>query len=146
MTDVLNRLTLGKLPLTYRFLFTSFLLVVGLGLCMAGAQIMLTHGMADGKPGLSMDDIVYSYYGNRSGSKLEAALTGKMKDKAPANVNITLIKWVRDGAKEAEWEKVEPLFNSLSTEIFPLSNSTICFEIDKPSPVPPNFLVIELSA
>ncbi|MEI6543932.1 MAG: elongation factor-1 alpha [Methylococcales bacterium] len=110
MTDVLNRLTLGKLPLTYRFLFTSFLLVVGLGLCMAGAQIMLTHGMADGKPGLSMDDIVYSYYGNRSGSKLEAALTGKMKDKAPANVNITLIKWVRDGAQEAEWEKVGPLF------------------------------------
>ncbi len=109
MTDILNRLTLGKLPLTYRFLFTSFLLVVGLGLCMAGAQIMLTHGMADGKAGLSMDDIVYSYYGNRSGSKMEAALTGKMKDKAPPGVNITLIKWVRNDAPEAEWKTVGPL-------------------------------------
>ena len=102
-------LTLGTLPLTYRFLFTGFLLVIGLGLCMAGAQIMLTHGMADGKPGLSMNDIVYSYYGNRSGSKLEAALTGKMKDKAPVEVNFTLIKWVRDGAPVAEWDKVRPL-------------------------------------
>ena len=102
-------LTLGKLSLTYRVLFTGFLLVVGLGLCMAGAQIMLTHGLADGKAGLSMDDIVYSYYGNRSGSKMEAALTGKMKDKAPAEVNFTLIKWVRDDAPVAEWDKIGPL-------------------------------------
>ena len=71
---------------------------------------MLTHGMADGKPGLSMDDIVYSYYGNRSGSKLEAALTGKMKDKAPPEVNFTLIQWARDGAPDAEWSKMQPLF------------------------------------
>jgi hypothetical protein len=49
---------------------------------MAGAQIILTHGMADGKLGVSVDDIVYSYYGNRSGSKLEAKLNGSMKDKA----------------------------------------------------------------
>ena len=66
MIEPNDTLTLGKLSLTYRVLFTGYLLVVGLGLCMAGAQIMLTHGMADGKPGLSMNDIVYSYYGNRS--------------------------------------------------------------------------------
>ena len=105
MIGMKDDLTLGKLSLTYRVLFTGFLLVMGLGLCMAGAQIMLTHGMAD----LSMDDIVYSYYGNRSGSKMEAALTGKMKDKAPADVNFTLIKWVRDDAPVAEWDKVGPL-------------------------------------
>ncbi len=109
MIEPNDNLTLGKLSLTYRVLFTGYLLVVGLGLCMAGAQIMLTHGMADGKPGLSMNDIVYSYYGNRSGSKLEAALTGKMKDKAPAEVNFTLIKWARDGAPYKEWDKVKPL-------------------------------------
>ena len=109
MIEPSDTLTLGKLSLTYRVLFTGYLLVVGLGLCMAGAQIMLTHGMADGKPGLSMNDIVYSYYGNRSGSKLEAALTGKMKDKAPADVNFTLIKWARDGAPYTEWDTVKPL-------------------------------------
>jgi hypothetical protein len=40
---------------------------------------------------------------------MEAALTGKMKDKAPADVNFTLIKWVRDDAPVAEWDKVGPL-------------------------------------
>jgi len=32
---------------------------------LALAQILFTHGMADGKVGLSIEDIVYSYYGNR---------------------------------------------------------------------------------
>ena len=58
MIGIKDDLTLGTLSLTYRILFTGFLLVMGLGLCMAGAQIMLTHGLADGKAGLSMDDIV----------------------------------------------------------------------------------------
>lgn len=109
MIEPKDDLTLGKLSLTYRALFTGFLLVMGLGLLMAGAQIMLTHGLADGKPGLSMNDIVYSYYGNRSGSKLEAALTGSMKAKAPEAVKFTLIQWVRDGAPDAEWGKIGPL-------------------------------------
>lgn len=102
---------LGQLSLTSRVLYTGFLLVMGLGLCMAGAQIMLTHGMADGKPGLSMEDIVYSYYGNRSGSKLEAAMTGKMKvkSKAPEEVGFTLIQWARDGAPVSQWNTVGPL-------------------------------------
>ena len=56
MIEIKQEMTLGKLSLIYRVLFTAFLLTIGLGLSMAGAQIMLTHGMADGKPGLSMDD------------------------------------------------------------------------------------------
>ena len=103
--------TLATLPAAYRVLFTGFLLVVGCGLMMAGMQIMLTHGMADGKPGLSMNDIVYSYYGNRTGSKLEAALTGKMKNKAPDEVRFELIQWVRDEAPASEWSKVQPLLD-----------------------------------
>lgn len=110
MIEPRDDLTLGKLSLTYRVLFTAFLLVIGLGLCMAGAQIMLTHGMADGKPGLSMNDIVYSYYGNRSGSKLEAALTGSMKGKAPDEVRFEMIQWARDEAPDDQWEKLQPLF------------------------------------
>jgi hypothetical protein len=109
MIEIKETVTLGKLPMHYKVLFTGFLLVIGVGLMMAGAQIMLTHGMADGKPGLSKDDIVYSYYGNRSGSKMEAALTGKMKSKAPDEVRFLLIQWVRDGAPVDQWGKVGPL-------------------------------------
>lgn len=102
--------SLEDLPLPAKALFTGYLLVIGLGLLMAGAQIMLTHGMADGKLGLSMDDLVYSYYGNRGGSKLEAKLNGSMKDYAPGEARLSLIKWARAGAPEGEWEaKIKPL-------------------------------------
>ena len=49
---------LPDLALPMRSLFTGYLLVVGVGLLMAGAQILLTHGMADGEFGISVDDIV----------------------------------------------------------------------------------------
>ncbi|MFZ4698932.1 MAG: elongation factor-1 alpha [Candidatus Methylumidiphilus sp.] len=109
MIEINQVTTLGKLAMPYKVLFTGFLLVVGLGLMMAGAQIMLTHGMADGKPGLSNEDIVYSYYGNRSGSKLESALTGKMKSKAPDADRFVLIQWARDEAPVSQWGKVGPI-------------------------------------
>ncbi|ACT49464.1 hypothetical protein [Methylovorus glucosotrophus] len=95
---------LPNLPTPVKVLFSGYLLVIGVGLCMAGLQIMLTHGMADGKIGLSKDDIVYSYYGDRSGSRLEGMLNGAMKDKAPPEVRLDIIKWAREGAPEAEWE------------------------------------------
>lgn len=102
--------SLENLALPVKALFTGYLLVVGLGLLMAGGQILLTHGMADGKFGLSMDDLVYSYYGNRGGSKLEAKLNGSMKDYAPGEARLVLIKWARTGAPEGEWEsKIKPL-------------------------------------
>jgi len=92
------------LPLSIKMLFTGYLLTIGFGLLMAGAQIMLTHGMADGKPGLSVDDIVYSYYGNRNGSTLEAQLNGSMKNNAPPQVRIEIIKWARAGAPAKDWD------------------------------------------
>ncbi len=97
-------LNLPNLPLSLKALFAGYLLVIGVGLCMAGLQIMLTHGMADGKFGLSIDDIVYSYYGDRTGSKLASKLNGSMKDKAPIEVRQDIIKWAQDGAPESEWE------------------------------------------
>ncbi len=49
-------LNLPNLPTPLKALFAGYLLVIGVGLCMAGLQIMLTHGMADGKFGLSIND------------------------------------------------------------------------------------------
>ncbi|WP_044413748.1 hypothetical protein [Thiomicrospira microaerophila] len=96
-------LNLTCLSMPIKSLFTGFILVVGLGLMMAGAQILFSHGMADGKPGLSIDDIVYSYHGNRTGSTLEAKLHGSMKDMAPNEQKRVLIKWARDGAPQEQW-------------------------------------------
>lgn len=95
---------LTSMPFPIRALFTGYILVIGLGLMMAGAQIMLTHGMADGKFGVSVDDIVYSYYGNRSRSKLQSKLNGSMKDKATPQEKAVIFKWIASGADEHEWQ------------------------------------------
>lgn len=82
-----------------KVLFSGYLLTVGIGYMFALIQILLTHGMADGKFGLSVDDIVYSYYGNRSGTVLEQKLNGSMKENASEQQRFEIIQWVRDGAE-----------------------------------------------
>ena len=81
-----------------KVLFTGYLCTVGIGYLFALIQILFTHGMADGKFGLSVDDIVYSYYGNRSGTVLEQKLNGSMKANAPENERFKIMEWVRNGA------------------------------------------------
>lgn len=98
-------LNLPNLPAPLKVLFTGYLLVVGVGLLMAGLQIMLTHGMADGKVGLSKNDIVYSYYGDRTHSLLENKLNGSMKANAPDEVRADIIKWVHKGAPKEDWDE-----------------------------------------
>ncbi|MFI3135658.1 MAG: hypothetical protein QX197_02660 [Methylococcaceae bacterium] len=82
-----------------KVLFTGYLCAVGMGYFFALLQILFTHGMADGKFGLSVDDIVYSYYGNRSGTVLETQLNGAMKENATEDQRFKIIQWVRDGAE-----------------------------------------------
>lgn len=109
----LRPFNLPSLGVSLKSLFTSYLLVVSVGLLMAGAQILLTHGMADGEFGLSVDDIVYSYYGNRGSSRLEIKLNGTMKDKADEHDRAAIVKWVRTGSAEAEYEQsIKAIFAS----------------------------------
>lgn len=105
-------LNLPNLPTPVKVLFSGYLLAIGLGLCMAGLQIMQTHGLADGKPGLSLDDIVYSYYGNRNGSTLESKLNGSMKKMGTPEARFEIIKWIHDGAPATKWEpQFKNIFN-----------------------------------
>jgi len=104
-TKQLSLARLPNLPLPIRSLFTGYILVIGIGLLMAGAQVLLTHGMADGKFGVSVDDIVYSYYGDRSNSKLETKLRGSMQDKASEKVKREIIMWAQTGASRDAWNE-----------------------------------------
>lgn len=86
-----------------KVLFTGYLCAVGVGYFFALVQILFTHGMADGEFGLSVDDIVYSYYGNRSGTVLEQKLNGSMKANAPDQERFDIIRWVREGADKDDY-------------------------------------------
>jgi len=86
-----------------KVLFTGYLTAVAFGYFFALVQILFTHGMADGEFGLSIDDIVYSYYGNRSGTVLETKLNGSMKDNATEQERFVIMQWNRDGALQSEY-------------------------------------------
>lgn len=95
-----HNLNLASQGTSLKALFTGYLIVVAVGYLMAIVQIQLTHGLADGKYGLSIDDIVYSYYGNRSNSLLENKLHGSMKPMATDDERARIISWVHAGATE----------------------------------------------
>ncbi len=106
-------LNLPSLNLTVKSLFTGYLLTIGLGAILASAQILVTHGMADGELGLSLDDIVYSYHGDPANSKIETKLNGSMQDKASSADKLKIIKWVRARASEDQWEgEIKNIFYS----------------------------------
>ncbi len=98
-------LNLSNLGNSIKLLFSGYLTVIAIGYGVAIVQILLTHGMADGKFGLSVEDIVYSYYGNRSGSVLESKLNGSMKPNAPDEERFKIIQWVRDGGDEKAYDR-----------------------------------------
>ncbi len=104
---------LKNLPFSAKVLFSSYLIIIAIGYFVALLQILFTHGMADSKFGLSIEDIVYSYYGNRSGSKLETMLNGPMQPYASPQERFQIIQWVRDGAPQAEYEKtIKPIIEN----------------------------------
>lgn len=95
--------SLKQMDTPVKVLFSGYLTTVAVGYLFALIQILFTHGMADGKFGLSIDDIVYSYYGNRSGTLLETKLNGSMKDNASEQERFAIIQWIRDGAEESDY-------------------------------------------
>jgi hypothetical protein len=95
--------SLRTLDIPLKVLFSAYLTTVAVGYLVALIQILFTHGMADGKFGLSIDDIVYSYYGNRSGTVLETKLNGSMKENASEQERFVIMQWVRDGAEKDEF-------------------------------------------
>ncbi|MDX1749637.1 MAG: elongation factor-1 alpha [Methylophaga sp.] len=99
-----HNLNLASQGTALKALFTGYLIVVAVGYLMAIVQIQLTHGLADGKYGLSVDDIVYSYYGNRTNSLLENKLHGSMKPMATDDEREKIISWVHAGATEEAYE------------------------------------------
>ncbi|MFT7234823.1 MAG: hypothetical protein ACI9QV_000391 [Methylophagaceae bacterium] len=105
MGDTQHSINLSSQGTSLKALFTGYLTVVAIGYLMALVQIQFTHGMADGKLGISIDDIVYSYYGNRSESTLESQLNGSMKMMAPEADRLKIIDWVHKGASEKKFHE-----------------------------------------
>ena len=124
-----HKINLCSQGLALKALFTGYLVVVAVGYMMAIVQIQFTHGLADGEMGLSVDDIVYSYYGKRSGSVIEAKLNGSMQLMAPEEDRLKIINWVHKGAEEAT-------FNDTGIRKIMDTNCIMCHNADSGLPIP----------
>ena len=89
-----------------KLLHTSFLLLIGVGYLMAISFLYVVSVNKDGKPGLSVEDIAASYYGNRSGTRLEAAIRGSMASYLQEEERHHIVAWLKDGALQSEYEQL----------------------------------------
>lgn len=94
-----------------KLLDTLFLCTIGLGYLFALTHLFFTHSLRDGKPGLSVQDVIIAYYGSMEQTRLESAINGIMSGNvgSPANKKA-LIHWIHSGASREEYkEKIEPI-------------------------------------
>ncbi len=87
-----------ELPISMRVLFTGALLVVGLGYLFAALYVFAAHSGADGRPGLSVEDIKITYSGSAETTQLESALQGPMSGMLPQKDLAAMLDWIREGA------------------------------------------------
>lgn len=101
------------ISISERILNTVFLLTIGLGYLAALANMYYTHQGLDGKAGLSVEDVVISYYGSTNQTRLGTAVKGIMapnlKIKSDQDV---ILRWIHGGATKTGYNKeIAPILN-----------------------------------
>jgi hypothetical protein len=71
--------SLFQLDAPAKWLSTSLVAVLGAGFLVSELYIVTTIAPADGRPGVSLDDVTFTYHGDRTMSVLKAKAQGTMK-------------------------------------------------------------------
>jgi hypothetical protein len=105
-------ITLRRLPIAFRALFSSFLILIGVGYLMALSYMYLVviephQQMGEGLVAGISDE----YHGSATGNTLlESALMGPMADKLSDADRSRILQWIHSGAKAGAYSQVEPIF------------------------------------
>ncbi|MFZ2724911.1 MAG: hypothetical protein WAX77_01530 [Methylococcaceae bacterium] len=99
------------ISISERILNTVFLLTIGLGYLAALANMYYTHQGLDGKAGLSVEDVVISYYGSTTQTRLGTAIKGIMLPNLRYKTDKDVIlEWINSGASEPDYnDKIAPI-------------------------------------
>ena len=101
------------ISISERILNTVFLLTIGLGYVVALVNMYYTHQGRDGRPGLSIEDVIINYHGSATQTRLANAINGVMEPnlKYKSDKDV-ILRWINNGADEPEYtEKVAPILN-----------------------------------
>ena len=102
-------MSLRNLPVTLRVLFSSFLIVVGIGYLMALSYLFLVDIEPHHEEGQGPVEGISAKYHGSTDTRLEAALKGTMADKLTSEERGRVFQWVRDGATADDYSKIEPI-------------------------------------
>lgn len=95
----------SELPYSLRVLYTSALVVLGMGYLFALIYLFHTFSGKDGNPrSLSAQDIIIAYTGSGEASRIETALRGPMRAMLPAEEVGVIIGWAQAGADRTNYE------------------------------------------
>jgi hypothetical protein len=107
---VLTMMTLRSLPLSFRALASSFLIVIGIGYLTALSLLFLVDIKPNVGAGKSVvEDISEHYHGVPSSTRLETAL-GPMSTMASPDERNRIFKWIHAGAPQNGYAAVAPIF------------------------------------
>ena len=90
--------TLGAIPVSLKITYTMTLMVLSVGYLFAMVQTYDAHAMHDGKPTLSVADLVIAYSGRSGDTRLEAAIKGSMSKILHTDDQAIIISWVQNDA------------------------------------------------
>lgn len=131
-------MTLRSLSLPVRMLFTCFLLTIGIGYLFAILYLFLIDIEPHAHRGMGMiQAVIMKYYGQRGGTKLEAALNGAMGENITPASKKQLVEWIRNGATAAEFASVQSIF---------IDNCAGCHSKSSGLPIPPLTTYEEVTA
>jgi len=104
--------SLRSLPIAFRALFSSFLILIGAGYLMALSFMYVVVIQPHQQMGQGLvAGISDQYHGLPNGKTLiESALMGPMADKISVADRTTILQWVHDGAKAEGYPKAAPIF------------------------------------
>ncbi len=109
-------LSLRALPVAFRALFSSFLILMGIGYLTAVSYLFRNDIEPHRKLGQGLvEAISEKYHGVPKDSRLEAALKGPMSAMITGSDRAQVLDWVHNGAPKSTYQGVAPLFKQHRT-------------------------------
>lgn len=132
---------LHALELPFKLLISGFLIVLSSGFAVGELYLQHTTSMADGKPGLSMDDVTFTFHGDETKTTLKKQILGPMRKyfaEGGVEKNIkpediadidAVIKWNDNGhPEEGYWNLSEQDKTKDKKAVFKILDNHNCYD------------------
>lgn len=113
MNSRLSQISLANLPISFKVLFTAYLLTMAMGYFMALLYMFLVNVEPHREMGMSLlEGIVHKYHGTKERTRLGSSLTGTMGEYVSASEREKIFQWIENGATKEKYSEIETIFEA----------------------------------